>query len=310
MGAPAQATSQDPARTRERGRILLVTDEPVVACYGASLEEAGFSVVGVAGGAAALVALRQTRPHIIIADINLKGITADELTRMLARMPEGLPLLLVGASAATLERRAAALAAGAFDYFQLPTELPLLVGRATQLVKITQAMDRLRAEGQRDYLTGLANRRYFRAALGQELERWRRYNVPCALLILDIDHMKRINDTHGHSAGDVVILHIAKALKELSRDNDTTARLGGEEFALLLAGADAARAIAAAERLRQDISAEEIEGIGRVTVSLGVAACPSHATAERALYAASDAALYRAKGEGRNRTAVAPAIIA
>ena len=306
MSAPAQATSKDLARTRDQGRILLVTDEPGIAAHGTQLEDAGFVVVGVTGGAAALVALRQTRPHIIIVDIKLRGITTEELTRMLAQMPESPPLLLVGTAAATLERRAASLAAGAFDYFAVPNELPLLVGRATQLIKLGQTMDRLRAEAERDYLTGLANRRYFRRALGKELERWRRYNVPCALLILDIDFMKRINDTHGHSAGDVVILHIATALKELSRDNDTTARLGGEEFALLLAGVDDARAIAAAERLRHDISAGEIEDIGRITVSLGVAACPTHATSERTIYAASDAALYRAKGEGRNRTAIAP----
>jgi two-component system cell cycle response regulator len=306
MSASAQATSKDLAGTRDQGRVLLVTDDPAIAAYGAALEDAGFIVVGVAGGAAALVKLRQTRPHIIIVDIKLKGITTEELTRMLAQMADAPPLLLIGAAASTLDRRAASFAAGAFDYFALPSELSLLVGRATQLIKLRQTMDRLRTEGERDYLTGLANRRYFRRALGQELERWRRYKIPCALLILDIDHMKRVNDTHGHSAGDIVILHIATALKELSRDNDTTARLGGEEFALLLAGVDDARAIAAAERLRHDISAEEIEGIGRVTVSLGVAACPTHATSERLLYAASDAALYRAKGEGRDRTAIAP----
>ncbi|MBD0327695.1 MAG: diguanylate cyclase, partial [Pyrinomonadaceae bacterium] len=258
--------------------------------------------------AAAVVALRQTRPHIIIADVNLKGITAEELTRMLGRMQEGPPLVLVGGVAATLEQRSSSLAAGAFDYFQVPSELPLLLARAAQLIKLRLTMDRLRAEAERDYLTGLANRRYFRTALGQELERWRRYNVPCALLMLDIDYMKRINDTHGHSAGDAVILHIATALKDLSRDNDTTARLGGEEFALLLAGVDAAKAVTAAERLRHDVSAENIEGIGTVTVSLGVAACPAHATSERSLYAASDAALYRAKSDGRNQTAIAPTL--
>jgi diguanylate cyclase (GGDEF)-like protein len=311
MSAPAHATPQSASsglvQTRDQGRILLVTDEAATAAYGVVLEDAGFRVAGVAGGAAAMVALRQTRPHLIIADINLKGITAAELMRMLSQMQEGPPLVLVGSEPATLERRTASLAAGAFDYFQVPAELPLLLERAAQLIKIRQTIERLHAEAERDYLTGLANRRYFRTALGHELERWRRYNVPCALLILDIDLMKRINDTHGHSAGDVVILHIATALKELSRDNDTTARLGGEEFALLLAGADDARAYAAAERLRENVSAREVEGIGTVTISLGVAACPAHATSERALYAASDAALYRAKGDGRDRTAVAPA---
>lgn len=308
MSAPAQATSKDTAPARDQGRILLVTDDATTAAYGEMLERAGFAVVGVAGGAAAFVALRQTRPHLVVSDINLKGITSNELTRMLSQMPEGPPLLLVGAEHATLERRAASLSAGAFDYFQLPAEASLLIARVAQLIKIAQKMDQLRAEGERDYLTGLANRRYFRAAIGHELERWRRYKIPCALLILDIDHMKRINDTHGHSAGDVVILHIAAKLKELSRDNDTTARLGGEEFALLLAGADEAKAIAAAERLRQNVSGEAVAGVGIVSVSLGVAACPSHAITERSLYAASDAALYRAKGAGRNRAAVAPAL--
>ena len=102
-----------------------------------------------------------------------------------------------------------------------------------------------------------------------------------------------------------MIRHVASALTEASRDNDTAARMGGEEFALLLAGADEASAMAAAERLRIIVAAEAVEGVGIVTVSLGVASCPVHAETERSLYAASDAALYRAKGEGRNRTAIA-----
>src|SRR5205823_8728803 len=122
------------------------------------------------------------------------------------------------------------------------------------------------------------NRRRFRIALGNELERWRRYNTPCALLLVDIDHMKRINDAHGHSAGDMAIRHIAAALVALSRDNDTAARLRGEEFALLLAGADEANALAAAERLRAAVAATAVEQVGTVTISIGVATCPTHAT--------------------------------
>jgi diguanylate cyclase (GGDEF)-like protein len=95
---------------------------------------------------------------------------------------------------------------------------------------------------------------------------------------------------------------------ELSRDNDTAARLGGEEFALLLAGVDNEKALAAAERLRHVVCAVPVEDVGTVTISLGVAACPSHAHTERTLYAVSDAALYSAKREGRNRTAVAQEI--
>jgi diguanylate cyclase (GGDEF)-like protein len=190
----------------------------------------------------------------------------------------------------------------------MPAHLDLLLARTAQLVALGQTIGSLRAQADRDYLTGLLNRRRFRTALGQEVERWRRYRVPCALLLVDIDHLKVINDAHGHSAGDIVIRHLASSLTQLSRDNDTAARLGGEEFALLLAGTDDEKAFAAAERLRYVISAEPIEGIGQVTASLGVAACPVHATSERSLYAASDTALYRAKHEGRNRTSVAPMI--
>ena len=249
--------------------------------------------------------MRRTRPHVVIADTGLKGISAAELARMLAQAQEGVPLVMVGAAEATPARRNAALEAGAFDYFQMPAHTGLLLARTSQLVALRQTMERLRAEADRDYLTGLLNRRRFRAALGQEVERWRRYRVPCALLLVDIDHLKHVNDEHGHSAGDVVIRHLASSLTQLSRDNDTAARLGGEEFALLLAGTDEAKAFVAAERLRQVISAESVKGIGTITASLGVAACPAHATSERALYAASDAALYRAKREGRDRTVVA-----
>jgi two-component system cell cycle response regulator len=310
MSATARATTSTTDRTqaRDQGRVLLVTDDQAGAAYGATLESAGFAVVGVAKGVAALVALRRTRPHVIIADVSLKGISADELARMLAQAQEGVPLILVGTAEATPARRNAALEAGSFDYFQMPAHAQLLIARTSQLVALRQMMERLRAEADRDYLTSLLNRRRFRTALGQEVERWRRYHVPCALLLVDIDHLKRINDAHGHSAGDMVIRHIASTLTQLSRDNDTAARLGGEEFALLLAGTDDEKALAAAERVRDVVSAEPVKSIGTVTVSLGVAACPAHATSERALYAASDAALYRAKGEGRDRTAVAAAI--
>lgn len=308
MSATARATPDERLHARDQGRVLLVTDEPSRAAYGTALESAGLKVVGIAGGVAALVSLRRTRPHLVVIDVKLKGISAEELARSLTQTEDSVAVILVGDEAATNALRSAAIAVGAFDYFQMPTDLSLLIARTEQLIALKQMMDRLRAEADRDYLTGLANRRRFRTALGQEVERWRRYNIPCALVLVDIDHLKKINDQHGHSAGDRVIRHAASSLVELSRDNDTAARLGGEEFALLLAGANDAKAVAAAERLRHVFSATPVEDVGTVTISLGVAACPSHATSERALYSASDAALYRAKREGRNRTAVAELI--
>jgi diguanylate cyclase (GGDEF)-like protein len=305
MSATAQANEKKQTG-RDQGRVLLVSDEPAPEACRAALEGAGLSVVGVVGGTAAMVELRRSRPHLVVAaGSRLKGITAEELARALAQTQDGMPLLLVGDDESTLARRRAAVSAGAFDYFQMPVEIDLFVARSNQLIALRQATDRLRAEADRDYLTGLANVRRFRTALGNEVERWRRYKVPCALVLVDIDHLKKINDAFGHSAGDMVIRHVAGVLTEYSRDNDTAARIGGEEFALLLAGADAARARAAAERLRQGVGAHALEGIGTATISLGVAACPEHATTERDLYAACDALLYRAKREGRNRVAAA-----
>jgi len=227
---------------------------------------------------------------------------------MLAQAEDGIQLLVAGPEPSSVPVRRAAMLEGAFDYFSLPAEVDLLIERTQQLVLLRQKIDRLRADADLDSLTGLANRRRFRVALAREVERWRRYRVPCALLMLDIDHLKLVNDHFGHPVGDSVIRQIAQTLKDVSRDNDTAARLGGEEFALLLAGVDLERAVSAAERLRTVLSSKRVEGVGTVTVSIGVAGCPESATSERALYSASDEALYVSKNAGRDRVSVAPPV--
>jgi diguanylate cyclase (GGDEF)-like protein len=305
MTARAEKKHKSKAGDRSRGRVLLITDEDQQQ-FSEAIAERGIDVVGVSNGAAALVSLQRSRPHLVVADINARGLRMRELGKMLAQSDDGIPLVLVGSERATLAARRAALLNGAFDYFEFPAEIDLLVERTQQLVLLRQKIDQLRADADLDSLTGLANRRRFRVALAREVERWRRYRVPCALLMLDIDHLKSINDQFGHPAGDMVIRQIAQTLKEVSRDNDTAARLGGEEFALLLAGVDLERAAAAANRLRTVLSAKRVEGVGTVTVSMGVAGCPENATSERTLYSASDRALYVSKNSGRDRVSVAP----
>lgn len=292
-----------------RGQVLLITDEPSrLAPAARQLEAAGFAVNSVRGGTVALVTLHRAAPHLAILDVALKGISAAEFTRTVADMDAGggaPPVILVGEQAATAERQLAAIAGGAFDYFRLPDDLPLLVARAAQLVKLKQLVNRLYAETNRDVMTGLTNRRLFQRRLGQEMEKWRRYKFPSSLLSLDIDYLKRINDTLGHAAGDVAIRHVADALNRAAGPNDVASRLGGEEFALLLPGKDEAQALSVAEDLRRRISAAPVEGVGLITVSIGVASCPAHADSARGLYQAADDALYCAKREGRNRSAVA-----
>lgn len=309
MNARAVAANSRTDGARDQGRVLLITDRDADPTLTAALERTGFAIAGVARSTAALISLFRTRPHLVIAASELKGISALELARKLSSSEDFMPCFLVGAEPATDERRREALAAGAQDYFQLPQQLELLLMRVGHLVALRQGIDRLRAEADLDPLTGLANRRRFRKALDNELERFRRYETPCALIFLDIDHLKKVNDEHGHPVGDIMIRHVAATLKAASRDNDTAARLGGEEFALLLAGANESQAVAAAARLQPALSLEPIEGAGLVTVSLGVAACPAHANSERSLYSATDKALYRAKNEGRNRVAIAPAMV-
>ena len=302
-----RAEKRNAAKTNERarGRVLLITDDNQTA-FVEAITARGINVVGVASGAAAMVSLQRSRPHLVVANPAARGLRIRELARMLAQSDDGIPLVLAGPQPATLEIRHAALLEGAFDYFELPLEFDLLVERTQQLVALRQRIDELRSDADLDSLTGLANRRRFRVALAREVERWRRYRVPCSLLMLDIDHLKRINDQFGHPAGDAVIRQIAQTLKEVSRDNDTAARLGGEEFALLLAGIDLQKASAAAERLRAVLSGRRVDEVGTVTVSIGVASCPESATSERTLYSASDRALYVSKNSGRDRVSLAP----
>ena len=302
----ARAEKKDrPTVGRGRGRVLLITDDDLSSLI-ETLSARSIEVVGVSTGTAALVSLQRSRPHVVIANPGARGLRIRELATMLNRSDDGIPLVLAGVDPSTIDTRREAVLAGAFDYFQLPKEIELLIQRIQQLVAIRQRIDELKADADLDHLTGLANRRRFRAALQREIERWRRYGVSCALLLIDIDHLKKINDKFGHPAGDAVIRQIAQTLKDVSRNNDTPARMGGEEFALLLAGIDAERAATAADRLREVLARRAVDEVGCVTVSIGVAACPDSANSERSLYSAADAALYVAKNGGRNRVAVAP----
>ncbi len=305
MSARAEKRNSAKTADRSRGRVLLIADDDQ-ARFVEAITARGMNVAGVSNGAAALVSLQRSRPHVVVANPSARGLKIKELAKMLAASDDGIPLVLAGSQPSNVEVRHAALREGAFDYFELPLEFELLVERTQQLVALRQKIDQLRADADLDSLTGLANRRRFRVALARELERWRRYRVPCALVMLDIDHLKRINDQFGHPAGDAVIRQIAQTLREVSRDNDTAARLGGEEFALLLAGVDLQKAGVAAERLRSVLGARRVDGVGTVTVSMGVAGCPESATSERALYSASDSALYVSKNSGRDRVSIAP----
>ena len=157
-----------------------------------------------------------------------------------------------------------------------------------------------------DHLTGLLNRRAFLEASEKELRRAYRYGQSLSLLMLDIDHFKRINDTYGHPAGDEVLRRVAAACRQALRDEDLTGRLGGEEFAVTLVQAPLRSARTVAERLRKAIGELAIELDGKtlgVTVSIGVAECGSGIVSIEKLISVADEGLYSAKHLGRNRVA-------
>ena len=156
-----------------------------------------------------------------------------------------------------------------------------------------------------DGLTGVANRRSFNETFTREFERARRYGETLSLVLIDLDFLKKINDTYGHQAGDEAIKTIGRLLRESSRSIDSAARYGGEEFCLLLPNTEIDMAEQLADRLRRLINEEPIEGPGKISASLGVACYPMHADNEETLFQRADEALYAAKQAGRNQVKIA-----
>lgn len=184
------------------------------------------------------------------------------------------------------------------------------IGSAALLRDVTEEKRleaQLREQSITDALTGLRNRRHFDSVLAIEFKRWQRYGQPLSLMMLDVDHFKNFNDSHGHECGDRVLSSIGSVLTSVSRPAVIPCRYGGEEMVVVMPGVTQEAGTELAENLRLKIAALSIDGL-QVTVSIGVAGVPGHAVASgEALLKLADAALYRAKEQGRNRVCTAPA---
>jgi len=183
--------------------------------------------------------------------------------------------------------------------------LCLFAGQTELAITITGLFEKIRNQANTDGLTELYNRRYFDQCLLSESDRSLRLRQPFTLIALDLDHLKRINDTYGHSTGDLAIKHIGNVLKQNARSIDIPARFGGEEFAVILPGIDIEGGMIAAERLRVAIESMEIEGPGKVTASIGVATFLKHTESIGELLELVDQAMYKAKKNGRNQVQLA-----
>ena len=207
----------------------------------------------------------------------------------------------------------AALQAGAMDFLVKSEFTPRMLARAVRYaIKLGETLEQLRLLATRDPLTGLRNRREFERLLTDEWQRCARFQRPFALVVCDIDFFKKVNDTYGHPAGDAVLKHVAGLLTGQLRTVDHLARVGGEEFAIIMVETEAKAAEETIRRLLVLLSEspctlpDSNQSI-TVTISAGIAMMPEDADNTKALFEAADKALYTAKRTGRNRVIMAAA---
>jgi diguanylate cyclase len=223
-------------------------------------------------------------------------------------MPPVDPTVPQAAAAPAVLKLEAALSLLRQSGYELP---PGTVGSAAWLQGLIDALCEL---SSRDALTGLANRRHFEMVLAREIDRVARAGEPALLLVLDIDHFKQVNDTHGHAAGDLVLKAVSDALLECVRPMDTVARIGGEEFAIVLPNCPPAFGPTVAERVRTRVERRPVPiGLSQrisVTVSLGGAFAPQWVRSSVRLWLErTDLQLYNAKAAGRNRAVFEPVAV-
>ena len=183
--------------------------------------------------------------------------------------------------------------------------LSLFAKQIELAITIADLFQAVKEQAITDGMTGLYNRRYFEEYIKKEAIRAMRQNQKFTVIGLDLDHLKQINDTYGHNYGDIAIKAIAEVLKSNARSIDIAARMGGEEFNLILPGVDIEGGCIAAERIRKAIESVELEKIGRITASLGVATYPDQSDDIQELLELTDQAMYESKRNGRNRVSIA-----
>ena len=308
-------------------RILAVDDDPMsLKLLERHLSKAGHQVICARDGRAALQIALETNPQVVIADWMMPELDGIELCKALRRIESGRDmffLLLTGRGEE--DRVVEAFDAGVDDYVVKPFNPKLLMARlkgGQRVIELKEKVEndrqimlkqvaelglltrKLRTAALTDVLTELPNRRYVIKRLEQEWETSRRTGRPLSLIMIDIDHFKKINDVHGHDIGDLVLKETANVLRAQTRTSEEPARLGGEEFLVVCSNTNADQAQVCAERIRVAVHGNTIRTLGfegSVTVSLGIAEMQPDMPGIDALLKASDDAVYQAKGSGRNK---------
>lgn len=296
-------------------RVLVVDDDSLQReLIARSLSVSGYVVDTAANGREALERVRLSRPDVVVTDSEMPVMDGITLCRLIKgnELIHSTYVIFLSAHGAT-NAKVTALDVGADDYLVKPADENELRARVRAGLRLQRALADLEAKNEllerlalTDALTGLANRRAFEEALSTETARATRHGKPLSLLFLDLDHFKNVNDQHGHAVGDEVLSAVSDLLKRLGRRGDMTARIGGEEFAVLLPQTSLSQAKLVAERIRVALEASPVGRTKpvKMTTSIGCASYDGNGDMPSStLLRVADEALYRAKQDGRNRVA-------
>jgi diguanylate cyclase (GGDEF)-like protein len=289
-------------------RILIADEDPMTLTFLRwTLERMGHEVTSAADGLEAWEMLERDLPQVLVSDWGMPGLDGPELCRKI-RAREGAYVYVILLTARDKrEDRLAGLRAGADDFLTKPPDADELAVRLEVAARILAVHDALARQNARlaelaavDELTGVKNRRRFREDLDLLYEVASRQATLLSLVMIDVDHFKKFNDTFGHPAGDEVLRQVASALLSATRAQDVVARYGGEEFVVLLPATGVSDSRVLAGRLRAQV-ADNDWPLRPVTVSVGTATTGADIASPEALVEAADRALYLAKRTGRNR---------
>ena len=298
------------------GNILYIEDQLSVAAPTIQLlRDAGYTVTHMSNAGDALAIFKQQTFDLVLTDLILEGNkSGQEMIREILEMPSRyseIPILAMS-GLNDARRRVELLHAGVSDYIQKPVLNEELLARVRNLIKMRHLLDKVEKQREQmlelamiDQLTHLYNRHYLMDIGPRKIAEAVRHRFALSLLVIDVDHFKKVNDTFGHSMGDTVLEEIAHVLNQSCRTEDTAARFGGEEFVLILTHCNEADAISKGEVIRQQIAELTFDGFS-VTASIGIV-CLQHGCScdFKSLFEQADAALYKAKENGRNRIELA-----
>jgi diguanylate cyclase (GGDEF)-like protein len=299
-------------------RVLIVDDDPLQCAHLAQIVKEWDAEPFTAQTLADALRLhKEARPDLVLLDVMMPHVDGYKLAQMFKRDPVFAPIILLTALE-DIDSKRRGLSAGADEFLTKPVnafELQIRVSSMLRIKRLADELDRVNKDlavlATQDALTEVANRRLLDQRLTEEFARARRYKHPLTCVVVDIDHFKAVNDTHGHTIGDLVLIEVAQAIKASTRATDLVGRFGGEEFVVLAPETplEANAAGILAERIRQTIQrrtrAKRSQGLPEVTASLGVASTELKVANEAELLKRADEALYRAKREGRNRVVFA-----